>query len=113
MLVEVTSMIASFGCSIFGSGTCSTLTSRLPCQVTAFTSTPFAVSWVRGRYPGTGRQNAPAVRRCRGASSFRLDVFAVDEDEVVVVEHDRPATRGPGNAIAADLDGNADGFAEV
>ena len=36
MLVDVTSMMASVGCSIFGSGTDSTRTSRLPCQVTAF-----------------------------------------------------------------------------
>jgi hypothetical protein len=34
--VEVTSIIASVGSSIFGSGTVSTRTSRLPCQVTAF-----------------------------------------------------------------------------
>src|SRR3954454_3384307 len=36
MLVVVTRMIASVGSSIFGSGTSSTRTSRLPCQVTAF-----------------------------------------------------------------------------
>ncbi|EUA31296.1 alcohol dehydrogenase GroES domain protein [Mycobacterium intracellulare] len=36
MLVDVTSTMASVGCSIFGSGTDSTLTSRLPCHVTAF-----------------------------------------------------------------------------
>src|SRR6476469_6131401 len=36
MLVEVTSMIASVSSSSLGSGTVSTRTSRLPCQVTAF-----------------------------------------------------------------------------
>src|SRR6185437_15260278 len=36
MLVDVTSMTASVGRSIFGSGTESTRTSRLPCHVTAF-----------------------------------------------------------------------------
>lgn len=36
MPLEVTLMIASFGCSILGSGTSSTRTSRFPCQVTAF-----------------------------------------------------------------------------
>jgi hypothetical protein len=36
MLVDVTSMMASVGSSILGSGTSSTQTSRLPCQVTAF-----------------------------------------------------------------------------
>jgi hypothetical protein len=36
MLVDVISMIASVGSSIIGSGTLSTLTSRFPCQVTAF-----------------------------------------------------------------------------
>src|SRR3954470_24168959 len=39
MLVDVTSMIASVGSSTFGSGTVSTRTSRLPCQVTAFIAT--------------------------------------------------------------------------
>src|SRR5258705_12373430 len=42
MLVDVTSMIASVGSSTFGSGTVSTRTSRLPCQVTAFIAKPFA-----------------------------------------------------------------------
>jgi hypothetical protein len=37
--VEVTRTIASVGCSIFGSGTLSTRTSSLPCQVTAFIDT--------------------------------------------------------------------------
>src|SRR4051794_9650337 len=36
MLVDVTSMTASVPSSILGSGTVSTRTSRLPCQVTAF-----------------------------------------------------------------------------
>src|ERR1700727_3067858 len=36
MLVDVISMIASVGSSITGSGTLSPLTSRFPCQVTAF-----------------------------------------------------------------------------
>ena len=38
MPVEVTRTIASVGSSIVGSGTSSTRTSRLPCQVTAFTA---------------------------------------------------------------------------
>ena len=37
MPVDVTRMIASVGSWIVGSGTLSTRTSRLPCQVTAFT----------------------------------------------------------------------------
>src|SRR4026207_753024 len=41
MLVDVTSMMASVDSSTFGSGTVSTRTSRLPCQVTAFIATPF------------------------------------------------------------------------
>ena len=41
MLVDVTSMMASVGSSIFGSGTDSTRTSRLPCQVTAFITTSY------------------------------------------------------------------------
>ena len=36
--VDVTRMIASVGSSIVGSGTVSTRTSRLPCQVSAFIS---------------------------------------------------------------------------
>ncbi|GGF16425.1 hypothetical protein GCM10007298_10570 [Williamsia phyllosphaerae] len=43
MLVEVTLMIASVGCSILGSGTSSTLTFRLPCQVTARMDSTFLV----------------------------------------------------------------------
>ena len=38
MPVDVMRTIASVGSSIVGSGTVSTRTSRLPCQVTAFTS---------------------------------------------------------------------------
>jgi hypothetical protein len=40
MLVDVTSMIASVGSFTSGSGTVSTRTSRLPCQVTAFIAMP-------------------------------------------------------------------------
>src|SRR5688572_23863496 len=40
MLVVVTRMIASVGASTKGSGTSSTRTSRMPCQVTAFMSPP-------------------------------------------------------------------------
>src|ERR1700754_3615906 len=46
MLVEVTSMIASVGSSIFGSGTVSTRTSRFPCHMTACMSLPRLRSWV-------------------------------------------------------------------
>src|SRR3954465_5111115 len=45
MAVEVTRMIASVSCSILGSGTSSTRTSWLPCQVTAF----MGVRATRGR----------------------------------------------------------------
>src|ERR1700761_1975619 len=44
MPLEVTRTIASVGCSIRGSGTVSTRTSRLPCQVTAFIAAPFSRS---------------------------------------------------------------------
>ena len=40
MLVLVILMIASVGCSIVGSGTSSTETFRLPCQVTARMAAP-------------------------------------------------------------------------
>src|SRR4051794_25822283 len=55
MLVVVTRTMASVGCSTFGSSTCSTLTSRLPFQTTAFTSsTPH---WILSRIPGLGPAN--------------------------------------------------------
>src|SRR6476619_7332809 len=43
MLVDVTSMMASVPSSTFGSGTVSTRTSRLPCQVTAFIATSSSI----------------------------------------------------------------------
>src|ERR1700761_7242279 len=49
MFVEVTSMMASVDSSIFGSGTDSTRTSRLPCQVTAC---------IYRRYPSERCRNA-------------------------------------------------------
>src|SRR6185369_7624305 len=57
MLVDVTSMMASVDSSTFGSGTVSTRTSRLPCQVTAFIATPF------GRCGKRTRQQATAELR--------------------------------------------------
>src|SRR6478672_10493818 len=68
---EVTLMIASVGCSIRGSGTSSTRTSRLPCQVTAFIwspSTPAAQHEPpsRRQYPvGCVTNPAGVGRRCR------------------------------------------------
>src|SRR4029079_9809039 len=54
MLVDVTSMMASVDSSTFGSGTVSTRTSRLPCQVTAFIATPFGRCGKRTRQQATG-----------------------------------------------------------
>ena len=45
--VVVTRMIASVGCSIFGSGTSSTRTSLVPCHTTAFITSLLA--WLTGR----------------------------------------------------------------
>src|SRR6478735_1685786 len=59
---EVTLMIASVGSSILGSGTSSTRTSRLPCQVTALIGCPSQWrpgadrSWV-GQYPAARAAN--------------------------------------------------------
>ena len=41
--VDVIFTIASVGCSMIGSGTSSTVTFRLPCQVSAFIATPSIV----------------------------------------------------------------------
>src|SRR6476660_5170599 len=57
MLADATSILASVGSSTFGSGTVSTRTSRLPCQVTAFIATPF------GRCGKRTRQQATAELR--------------------------------------------------
>src|SRR6476659_6632372 len=53
MLVDVTSMMASVDASTFGSGTVSTRTSRLPCQVTAFIAKPFGRCGKRTRQQAT------------------------------------------------------------
>src|SRR3954447_21452814 len=69
-------MIASFGASIFGSGTSSTRTSRFPCQVTARIGGP---PELHGRIsaaltPGRGAMNLGAgrgVRSLRSGESVR------------------------------------------
>ena len=53
-------MIASFGSLMVGSGTCSTETLRVPCQVTAF---------MRGRYPA-----------CRLVNPMRVAVVRPEHD---------------------------------
>src|SRR4029077_10833960 len=63
MLVDVTSMMASVDSSTFGSGTVSTRTSRLPCQVTAFIATPF------DRCGKRTRQKAADERRLRARAA--------------------------------------------
>src|SRR3954471_14474378 len=69
MLVDVTSMIASVGSSTFGSGTLSTRTSRLPCQVTAFIATSPSEVGERFEYPGGPTGNG---LRCREFVPMRL-----------------------------------------
>src|SRR6476660_1665796 len=63
---EVILMIASVGSSIRGSGTSSTLTCRLPCQVTAFIGVPILPTAQRWTAPGSqypvGDVANPAVR---------------------------------------------------
>src|SRR6185437_3538776 len=77
MPVEVTLMTASVGCSIFGSGTLSTRTSRLPWNVTALIGR-LQDSWSAGCYPlGVGGTAArliwPRRSTARGwESSSRL-----------------------------------------
>ena len=64
MFVDVISMIASVGSWIVGSGTVSTRTSRLPCQVTAFMSIPFRENPRRGvQMGGTACRAEFAVAR--------------------------------------------------
>ncbi len=67
---EVTLMIASSGSLIFGSGTVSTRTSRLPCQVTAFIVAP---PRTRGgpRLPGGPTPTSRAKRPSRAAVGGR------------------------------------------
>jgi predicted PurR-regulated permease PerM len=70
MLVDVTSMMASVGSSILGSGTVSTRTSRLPCQVTAF----------------IGLASVAAVRMLRGyVVSAGTAVFGFLADTLIVI----------------------------
>src|SRR3954454_13685835 len=89
MLVEVTSMMASVPSSSFGSGTVSTRTSRLPCQVTAFipltssrrqTSHTASGRWrndVLAYYPATLRGNADGEAfRSRADKSDRRNARA-------------------------------------
>src|SRR2546423_5469688 len=63
---EVTRMIASVGCSMVGSGTSSTRTSCVPCQVTAFIV--LLASVTRPRSGGL------AARRGRGLLGGLLDL---------------------------------------
>src|ERR1700759_320012 len=98
MLVDVTSMIASVGSSIFGSGTVSTRTSRLPCQVTAFTCTPRIV----GRRVRVGQAVAHRAvdqvlcgRNTRGrndetlATGARVSRFGCRCETLTVIDSDR------------------------
>src|SRR5436190_705113 len=73
MPLEVTRMIASVGFSISGSGTSSTRTSRLPCQVTAFICLPpwcLAGRSVRAR-ADSGLQLAHTERPARARVKWR------------------------------------------
>src|ERR1700744_2236985 len=72
MFVEVTSMMASVGSSILGSGTDSTRTSRLPCHVTALIQTPASASLGRWLYPSHARRNADS-RHGLGAGRSSVD----------------------------------------
>src|SRR6476659_2183939 len=67
MLVDVIFTIASVDCWITGSGTVSTLTSRLPCQVTAFIELPPSVS-SDGLHSTSRGKPRPSVR---GAGAAR------------------------------------------
>jgi hypothetical protein len=63
MPLDVTRTIASVGCSIRGSGTSSTRTSRLPCHVTAFISdAPFVAYAVGFASGGRSPGHAPVTR---------------------------------------------------
>src|ERR1700733_5254850 len=64
MLVLVILTIASLGSLIVGSGTCSTRTSRLPCQVTALIGAPFICPLQEA-----GRAQAPARIRAGPSSA--------------------------------------------
>src|SRR5215203_32108 len=68
MAVEVMRMIASVGSSILGSGTDSTLTSRLPCHVTAF---------MQSRVPGPRRSETSEVTRL--VPEIDVDPFAGEQ----------------------------------
>ena len=72
---DVTRMIASVGCSIRGSGTSLTRTSRLPCQVKAFTRSPFKLLPLSARsygdgpgVPQTGVDNRDQVDRLKNTA---------------------------------------------
>src|SRR6202161_2760921 len=68
MLVDVISMIASVGSSIIGSGTLSTLTSRFPCQVTAFMCIASSSAQTRCQASASSR-TAAEYRRARSEQS--------------------------------------------
>ena len=61
MALEVILTIASVGCSIRGSGTSSTQTSRLPCQVSAFTCASRVGAEARGYPADTAVMPTPAL----------------------------------------------------
>src|SRR4051794_41915586 len=77
---EVTRMIASVGCSIAGSGTVSTRTSRVPCQVSAF-------MW--SRYPAAPLAHMGSVHAHQEAP--RAGAVDVHEVGPRVLEHRRGA----------------------
>src|SRR6185312_15272934 len=93
MPLDVTLMIASVGCSILGSGTVSTRTSRLPWNVTAF------IAGLQSR-GSAGCYPLDVVATARSGRTLTSRLAAGFDQAVDASLRDRPASALPQQVVA-------------